>query len=56
MKILFETEGMDLILTHEDDELYITLVPNNRDTDELNFHVEDIEKFMASIKFLTDKL
>lgn len=53
MIVIEDGNGVTLTLTSEEDELYITVGgENNVDGRDNTFYVEDVERFIESIKFL----
>jgi mannose-6-phosphate isomerase-like protein (cupin superfamily) len=57
MTIVFEDEnGTSLSIHYEDNEMYITVSGDNEvDRRDNTMHVDDIEKFIAALKFVTGK-
>jgi hypothetical protein len=57
MIIVFEdNEGTTLSLQYEDNELYITVGGENEvDKRDNHMHIEDVDKLIAALKFLTNK-
>ena len=57
MTIVFEDEsGTSLSIHYEDNELYITVSGDNEvDRRDNTMHVDDVEKFIAALKFVTGK-
>jgi hypothetical protein len=57
MTIVFEDEnGTSLSIHYEDNELYITVGGENEvDRRDNTMHVDDVEKFIAALKFVTGK-
>jgi|LakMenE18May11ns_1017448.scaffolds.fasta_scaffold6436600_1 hypothetical protein len=57
MIIVFEdNEGTTLSLHYEDNELYITVGGENEvDKRDNHMHIEDVDKLIAALKFLTSK-
>jgi hypothetical protein len=57
MIIVFEdNEGTTLSLHYEDNELYITVGGENEvDKRDNNMHIEDVDKLIAALKFVTGK-
>lgn len=57
MTILFEDQnGVTLSIHYEEDELYITIGGENEvDGRDNTAHIEDVEKFISAIKFVTGK-
>jgi hypothetical protein len=57
MTIVFEDENSTTLSIHyEDNELYITVGGENEvDRRDNTMHIDDIEKFIAALKFLTGK-
>jgi hypothetical protein len=57
MTIVFEDENSTTLSIHyEDNELYITVGGENEvDGRDNTMHIEDIEKFIAALNFLTGK-
>lgn len=57
MTIVFEDEnGTSLSIHYEDNELYITVSGENEvDRRDNTMHVDDVEKFIAALKFVTGK-
>ena len=57
MTIVFEDEnGTSLSIHYEDHELYITVGGENEvDRRDNTMHVDDVEKFIAALKFVTGK-
>lgn len=55
MTIVFEDEdGTTVSIYHEDNELYITVGGENQvDKRDNTVHIEDVQKFIAAIKFVT---
>ena len=57
MTIVFEDEnGASLSIHYEDNEMYITVSGDNEvDRRDNTMHIEDVEKFIAALKFVTGK-
>jgi hypothetical protein len=57
MIIVFEdNEGTTLSLQYEDNELYITVGGENEvDKRDNSMHIEDVDKLIAALKFVTGK-
>ena len=57
MTIVFEDEnGTSLSIHYEDNELYITVGGENEvDRRDNTMHVDDVEKFIAALKFVPGK-
>lgn len=57
MTIVFEDEnGTSLSIHYEENELYITVGGENQvDRRDNTMHVDDVEKFIAALKFVTGK-
>ena len=57
MTIVFEDEnGTSLSIHYEDNEMYITVGGDNEvDRRDNTMHIEDVEKFIAALKFVTGK-
>jgi mannose-6-phosphate isomerase-like protein (cupin superfamily) len=57
MTIVFEDEnGTSLSIHYEDNEMYITVGGENEvDRRDNTMHIEDVEKFIAALKFVTGK-
>jgi mannose-6-phosphate isomerase-like protein (cupin superfamily) len=57
MTIVFEDEnGTSLSIHYEDNEMYITVGGENEvDRRDNTMHIEDVEKFIAALKFVTFK-
>lgn len=57
MTIVFEDEnGTTLSLHYEEDEMYITVSGDNEvDRRDNTMHIDDVEKFIAALKFVTGK-
>jgi hypothetical protein len=57
MTIVFEDEnGTSLSIHYDDNELYITVsVDTEEEGRDNTMHVDDVEKFIAALKFVTGK-
>jgi len=57
MTIVFEDEnGTSLSIHYEDNEMYITVGGENEvDRRDNTMHIDDVEKFIAALKFVTGK-
>jgi hypothetical protein len=57
MTIVFEDEnGTSLSIHYEDNEMYITVSGGDEeDRKDNTMHIEDIEGFIAALKFITGK-
>jgi len=57
MTIVFEDEnGTSLSIHYEDNEMYITVsIDNEVDRRDNTMHIDDVEKFIAALKFVTGK-
>jgi mannose-6-phosphate isomerase-like protein (cupin superfamily) len=57
MTIVFEDEnGTSLSIHYEDNEMYITVSGENEvDRRDNTMHIDDVEKFIAALKFVTGK-
>jgi mannose-6-phosphate isomerase-like protein (cupin superfamily) len=57
MTIVFEDEnGTSLSIHYEDNEVYITISGDNEvDRRDNTMHIDDVEKFIAALKFVTGK-
>lgn len=57
MTIVFEDEnGTTLSIHYEDNEMYITVSGDNEvDRRDNTMHIDDVEKFIAALKFVTGK-
>ena len=57
MTIVFEDEnGTSLSINYEDNEMYITVGGENEvDRRDNTMHIDDVEGFIAALKFITGK-
>lgn len=57
MTIVFEDEsGASLSIHYEDNEMYITVsAGDEEDRKDNTMHIEDVDKFIAALKFVTGK-